>query len=704
MNGYFSNFISRFGGTDLLNTAAYSNAADSAKVAEINYLTLYNATWADESDESLHNLSKQILFFISPGLDDEINLTQDELDRRSGEQLNVVGLLRGSCSIASEFGKHPLPVRVKVSGAAIIVVEIEKSFLLACSVALPSNCAERHDAIQAQVEQLMDTAHRAFKVLHPPFEKLLEIHGKKEFARILREYWLEFLVNFNDASRLPFGPRLLGWPTRMNHQGLFRFLPSGSYRKLTVKVPDSLATDLDDLVRQSHPVPSGYFVANYSRAMPKKYGLIYSKSDWNGDTIDPDALLDVYNLLEFLDYHGELVTDRVGRRNPFSNLFTQLDTQSVHLSDDEDSEQLALTAFSLNPAAAIELLHPVNITNNLVINPLTSTVSGLRTLGLAVNDQLPAPPAWFGLGRFANAETQPEETAVEPHDDESHEESGMFITGANGDSSITQMLVHLPTRSGEAIEVREYLLVLYLSEEVLQGFLFESGLEQLGQKAFYEELKWDVCEQTMAVIQECFLISSGGIGLNTSISSLPNPLKSIISGKPAEMAAHYDDVDLDFFFIIYDTKDRYYQSSLPNLPLLVPSVAAELPKLAHSFNNAIFHLHDQLVDHFVVKSAGSVFTKTSVVEHLHKFSSNKHNNWLFYSIRHKNKAIIIIRNYNTKHKKTARPVSSEPAEGSLTNAENLTASAPEYSSLGFLDTLGQDVKVWLDKLNYSDTS
>lgn len=716
MNNYFSNFISRFGADNLI-PASYSNASDTATVPEINYITLFNPTWVDNHDESLENLSKQILFFITPGPDDEPILVDDQQARKKGEQLNVVGLLRGSWSLAQEFGKPSSSMRVLLSGAAIVVVEIQKDFYIACSVALPTSLSERHEIVRVQIESLIQTAHRTFKLLNPPFEKLKEIYGVAGMCGYVSEYWKQFMANFNDASRVQFGPKLLGWPNRMNHRGFFQVLPHNSFRKSSVKVPDSLRTDLEDLISDFVLQPAGYFVVNYNSAMPKKCGVIYSKCDWGGVEIDQEAVADLFNLLDFLEYHVALVTDRLSGRNLFSHLFDQLNTTNVELSDDEDDDNASHSHFNLNPAAAIELLHPVNITNNLVIQPLSTTVhttvNGLRTLGLAVNQQLPAAPSWWSLGGFGASE--PPNPVVEQNDVASKDDSGAFILGANGDEMVTRLLIYLPTttkttanteeESSEEIttEVREYLLVLYAHDGIVQGFIYDSAHELLSQRAFYEDLKWDVCEQTMGIIHECFQMSSGAIGLNTSISSLPNPLMTIITGKLVEsQTPQYEDIDSDFFFIIYDTHEHSYQTSLPYLPNSVPVVDGEAVKVAQSFNNAIFHLHDQLTDHFVVKSAGRIFTEASVVnEHLHKFSSNKSNNWLFYSIRHKNKAIVIIRNYNTKHKHSNKPKTIAKPEGEgLLN--QISESVHDYASLGFLDTLGEDVKVWLEKLGRNE--
>lgn len=721
MNNYFSNFISRFGVNNLI-PASYSNASDTATVPEINYITLFNPTWVDDHDESLENLSKQILFFITPGPKDETTLDEHQLARQKGEQLNMVGLLRGSWSLAQEFGTSSTSMRVLVSGAAIVVVEIQKDHYIACSVALPSSLSERHEIVRVQIESLIRTAHRTFKLLNPLYEKLREIYGVEGMCGYLSEYWQQFMGNFNDASKVQFGPKLLGWPNRMNPRGFFQVLPNNVYRKSSVKVPDSLRTDLEDLISDFTLQPAGYFMVNYNTAMPKKCGVIYSKCDWGNVKIDPESVKNLFNLLEFLDYNGELTTDRLSGRNILSKLFEQLETTSVELSDDEDDDSVSQPHFSLNPAAAIELLHPVNITNNLVIQPLSTTVNttvnGLRTLGLAVNQQLPAAPSWWTLGGFGASE--PSNSTTDAEDVASNDDSGSFILGANGDEMVTRLLIYLPTTTinprgntegdstsretaevAETTEVCEYLLVLYAHDGIVQGFIYDSAHELLSQREFYEDLKWDVCEQTMGIVQECFQISSRGIGLNTSISSLPNPLMAIITGKLVEsQTPKYEDIDSDFFFIVYDTQEHSYQTSLPYLPTSIPVVDGEVVKIAQSFNNAIFHLHDQLTDHFVVKSAGSIFTEVSVVnEHLHKFSSNKNNNWLFYSIRHKNKAIVIIRNYNTKNKHANKPKNILKQEGDV---QLNSKTIHDYSSLGFLDTLGEDVKVWLEKLGRNE--
>lgn len=164
----------------------------------------------------------------------------------------------------------------------------------------------------------------------------------------------------------------------------------------------------------------------------------------------------------------------------------------------------------------------------------------------------------------------------------------------------------------------------------------------------------------LEVVTEAIQISNGDMALTNSISSLKL----------------HQPVDNDFFFIVYNLAEDFYQTSLP-----LPRHPTE-PGV-----NLIHHLHDQLAHHFLVQGAASIFQKDNAVsEHLHKFAG-AHSDWLFYFIRHKQQAIVIIRNYNAKKHKTAEE------RGYL---RQLAESVHDYANLGFLDNLGDDVKVWLE--------
>lgn len=693
MNNYFSSLLSRLGGLNALTN--YANGSENVRVPSINYIALYNPTFVDGKAESFEELHKQILFFVTPK-----DVDDPEAAPRDRQNLDIVSLLRGSCSLAQEFGNaSDGPITVLMTGSAVVVTEIEKDYFLACSVALPSGISERHEVMISQISVLITRAHRTFQLLNPPFAKILKVRGLSAFGEILKDFWAEFMENFNDALKLPVGPRLLAWPNCMNYSGVFGFLPNDNYKRSSVRIPDSSRKDLEDVLLGAGP--AGVLIANFNKTIPKKHGLMHMCTESVLEKLGADSMADLYNLLEFHDFHNEL--GRLGQRRIFKNFFSHLVQESAIVSseaEDVDSEEDLTTLFNLDLAVALEMLHPVNIANTLVVLPLSIGVNGIKYLGLAVNEQLPGVPSWWQMPNFRIGVGTP--TVVAPTVEETSEElsalrapesteagslavSGKYIVGLS-ENEISRLLVHLPTTSkadGQT-ESREYLVVIYMQNGIALVFVFDSSLEQLSQQSFYRDLEENVCEPGLEIINDSILLSSGGVALNNSISSLPNPISTMI-----KLDTQYADVDSDFFFIVYDNKDHYYQSSLPYLPI-GPILGEDevIVKLTQRFHNALYHLHDQLVDHFVVKT--NMFSGV-VNEHLYKFSSNKNNDWLFYYIRHKHKAIIIIRNYNSKNKQKPRV----PEEGVLNQIGN---SVYGYAHLGFLDNLGDDVKLWLEGL------
>ncbi|KAM9925023.1 hypothetical protein OXX80_011032, partial [Metschnikowia pulcherrima] len=124
MNNYFSDLISKLGGGALGLTAYDETPVSENSPSRISFITLYNPSWAKESDESLEGLSHQILFFVTPQtLGTENNVTEAAAgDERTflREQLNLVGLIRGSCSLLLDFGAMEGPITIETSDGALV--------------------------------------------------------------------------------------------------------------------------------------------------------------------------------------------------------------------------------------------------------------------------------------------------------------------------------------------------------------------------------------------------------------------------------------------------------------------------------------------------------------------------------------------------------------------------------------------------------
>lgn len=647
MASYFSSITSR------LERLAFPSSVgldENFLIPQIRYLSIFNTSWAGP-DESEDSILQQVVVFDSA----DANFSQKSI-------LNTVSLICGAQALSDELGGTG-SANVKVKGGAIVTVKVEGEFVIAVFVALPSSGSSRCGIILCQLRALLAQFYDYFVIQNRPFLEFEKHYGRDHLKEQLTSHWRTFRENYDISANTPWGPKGLHWLNRLNPQGMFTMLPPGSYRKLTIKVVDLQQSEMHEILKLMSPQPHGVLVASINPKVLKHAGVIYQKCDLL-EPIEKTSILQIYRQIELYACLGVLTPERLCGRTPFSGLFGDLSHDSL-LVMDQDDDTASVAEFSLDPRLAIELLHPVTLTNTLLILPLSSTVSGLRLLGQSVGDQMP----------FFRKPAPAEIPVVE-------ESTSFYLAGANGDDT-TRLLVHLPTEvsPGKFVD-REYSVVVHLDQEILVAFIYDSSLEELSQPGFYLDLEEGALSSIGELIAESATFASGGANLMNSISSLPRPIKNIVEEKTTE-------IDAGFFYIIYDHTEHSFQTSLPYLP--VGSTTND--PLQWAVKAALFHLHDKLTEHFVLKNGGQVFQDNGIInEHLYKFTSNKRNDWLFYAIRHRKKSIIVIRNYNSKHKKP-------PSEGVL---RLLADSVYDYANLGFLDNLGDDVRLWLENFGRAE--
>lgn len=650
-------------------------------IPHIATVAMFNPSWVAET-EDFELLRRQILFF-----DSDIADASDCVGPETAA-LNIVGLLRGTQALAAELGgaeqtasepqnSPPQPLVVLLAGGAFVVCEIEPGYYLACFAAIPETHSARHEAMMTQVQTAVAAAHAAFTVLHPPVTRLEALLGRAGVSACFERHWLLWRRAYNKAAH--YGPNELAWPNRLNPRGFLGMLPDFPFQRLAVRVSEALEAAVGEVVTEGkETAPLGMLVFHTDVSVPKRAGLVYL--EMKGLLLA--ALGATCHLVELFLAHG-LDPEILRRREPLVEIYTRMaeatSSERSITSDESDAQDrtpepeiqaLAASLEALHGAqgdllsplsSMAHFLHPATITDALVVLPLNYSFSGIKSLGLAVNEQI------SGVLWWSSAPTQ-----AEPAEQETEEPNrcGRFLSGL-ADGLTGPLLLYLS--HSQHCTTEEYLLVLYQEADTLLAFIYDSGLEQLGRAEFYSRLHHNTCEPIVDMTLECV---NGGTTLGGSIGSLP------IAGPEITIAP-----DTDFFYVVYDCKEKSYQSSLPPLMHKLP---------LEGLQNALFHLHDQLVDHFLVKSTGSMFHDTSdVEEHLHKFCSNKSNDWLFYLIHHKHKRIVVIRNYN-KNKTKVEPKIDE------TYLRVLADSVYDYAHLGFLDSLGDDVKVWLEGLTRSE--
>lgn len=655
MTSYLADLLSRLKGEDPIQTSQLGCHP------RINFITAFNPTLSNDKAEDAHELAKLILFFV----DDNLNIEQQS-------QLSMVGLIRGTCSMLQEFLGHKSaePQVISLSGSSVVVVDLGDSYYLACSISLPEALGSRKVFVEKQMASVLLESHSLFTILH----SLLENVVKTQMSATLCQFYKDLLGNYNAASSNFFGPKSLIWPDPFCYQGVFLAFPAGSYKKSSIRVPDSLRPEMESILKNSQCTPTAAFVSIYDPFVHKKTGLVYSNSSISDSSVPKKDLTQLHNMLLFFAYHNRLDSESLGKRNIFSDFFGNIEQEAENTEEELDSEEVSSVA-QLSSAAALQILNPVNLTNSLVVLPLSSTVSGLKYLGQMVN--IP----WLAEGPPASElPTQPSELHQQPPPEQALSPEPSFFPVGLSHNNISSLLVYLQTNGSETIE---YLLVVYKKNDLIIGLLYPSSLQELSKPDFYKNIQNGLCQQISELIDECKQISASGVALSLSMSTLPKPMSTLIEERR--------EVDDDFFYIVYDPTDRSYQSSLPFLPQAVQAeVPGEIAKVSRQYRNAFFHLHDQIADYFVVKETAGIFDpECAVKEHLHKFSINKTNDWLMYFIRHKHKSIVIIRNFNSKHKKSKAP--PEEAEA----VDSWASSVYEYAQMGFLGSLGDDVKMWL---------
>lgn len=420
---------------------------------------------------------------------------------------------------------------------------------------------------------------------------------------------------------------------------------------------------------------SGVLINYFNLKLPKRHGVVYMNTIGN-KYIDNDGLIDIYNWLEYNQYHDNLSNLNNGGVLSSNLSVASSPPQEGENQDGNTSDGTADTQFGFDVSLGLRVLNPVNLTNNLVISPINYTVSTVME-GTQVSN-------WLAMPQFIKkltvgddnetAELPPDQTAdINENRSEEDEDdlSGEFIIGLQSDGSILRQVIYLKTTDSI---YQEHQLVTYHKDDIYVTLVCESSDPKLDLSGFYKSLETSLLNP---IIEQIETVAMGGSMLQTSVNSI----RSLYVP---------NDIDQDFFYITCNPKQRNFQSSLPYLPHLSNMNSDTLTKYQLT---ALYYLHDQLSNIFQ-----PTFFENQLHEFFHKFTSNKLNDWMFYYIKYQDKYIIIMKNKskNTTSVLTNNQLSASvppTIERSIVN--RISEGVLDYTKLGFLENLGDDVKYWL---------
>lgn len=618
----------------------------------------------------------QIIFFVGNELPDN-------------DKVRIVGLVRGMEAFGSAFAQSDANHTViSAKDSSIIVTHPELDFVLLASIR-----GHVSDHVSAQLSIILEELYEMFKLLNAPFSRM----SREALTTAASEYFNGLLVNYN-SQQVPvpaLGSSAMDWPNSINYRGILSML--NAHKRSTVTLDE-----LPEAFKQA----SGVVLCNFSQ-QPKKHGLIHTEG-----TIKSHELVSLYKLMERFEYFGKLhKIGEVTNANVYdingvteSNSNTPHSTQSSpspHMeardtdtsgnesiqrglqsrlnestSDSRESSQPPIsgsnesTSSVLNNISTVEatgettdagsnpiysfasqyniipplpsfntVVLPINYTVSTVTQPINDT---MNTVVGGVSKILPSP--WW-LQDIQTTTTTEEE------------DEGDFFQGIRDGVTVRILELEKSENSEDSSNPTpnfgRFQLIIYRKADIVVAMLYPESV---------------VLDQEFS------------LDLKLELSSMIDDLNALSGSMVASVSSLQSDIDIDFFYIVYDQKEKWVQSSLPYLPrvgmrTLDVSKMSRAEKTSVKFQNAMFFLHDQLLSVFM-HNRDFFGEGNGLTEYFHKFSS-KSSNWMFYFIRHRNKRIVVMKNSRSTGQK-----------GELQTA----------TPGGFLDNLSEDVRVWVSLL------
>ena len=677
MNNYFTKYIPNIRLSNTVDSDDHTIGNSTNSLPHINYIIIFNPTFVSPKAESDEELIKQIIVFLQ-GKD----LPESQFSQI--EQLKLIGLLRGIESLGESFSNSTTstttgkkPTILKSLDSSTVMIELESNYFLACNITISSQINDQTvNGINQQLLKSIMQSQRYFELFNKSIDYTYNQYGINYLQGSLKSFWRNFLTMFNSQSiTIPISPTSsINWFNGLNYQGFLGLLPYTQYKKSSIIINQQIREDIELFMNHNKSV-SGVLINYFNLKLPKRHGVVYMNTIGN-KYIDNDGLIDIYNWLEYNQYHDNLSNLNNGGVLSSNLSVASSPPQEGENQDGNASDGTTDTQFGFDVSLGLRVLNPVNLTNNLVISPINYTVSTVME-GTQVSN-------WLAMPQFIKkltvgddnetAELPPDQTAdINENRSEEDEDdlSGEFIIGLQSDGSILRQVIYLKTTDSI---YQEHQLVTYHKDDIYVTLVCESSDPKLDLSGFYKSLETSLLNP---IIEQIETVAMGGSMLQTSVNSI----RSLYVP---------NDIDQDFFYITCNPKQRNFQSSLPYLPHLSNMNSDTLTKYQLT---ALYYLHDQLSNIFQ-----PIFFENQLHEFFHKFTSNKLNDWMFYYIKYQDKYIIIMKNKskNTTSVLTNNQLSASvppTIERSIVN--RISEGVLDYTKLGFLENLGDDVKYWL---------
>ncbi|CAN3371976.1 hypothetical protein DIURU_002513 [Diutina rugosa] len=561
-------------------------------------------------------------------------------------KLNLVGVISGLEALGSTFktGHEDDYMTVETDGGCIVAVK-EAGITIAATLVTQGG----HNATTTEHSIV---ALQAASVLRQGWQMFMFTTGTPHDRTKLAPFFDSLFERYNNRC----GTWSPSGANNLHYRGFLGFLSGDKW---------STITDIDLSLPE---LTVGGLVANFDSTSFKQYGVVA------GTSFGP-----LYTWLEFYHYyhqlHDDIAEDQVGNASITSAWATPYDgvalvgrddsTGAAPINDENGADDDTVSTYS-------QYFSPATLTNNLVVAPLNYTVSSIRNVpDTLINLPSSTSKWWQGKGYFGGGSGSADEAASAPP--MASEAPGQFLIGRRDAQNITKKRVFLADDKGD---YQPHRLVVYVKKSVVVALLYPDNVNELDSDDIYDNIqKW-----SDTVVGD---VNEAKTNLGTSFGVLPAGVKS--------------DPDADFFFVVYNHDEHWFQSSLPYLPPIADSASTggdtaskrsdspeshepeTVPSPPPRVARVLVSLHDQLSSVII----GDKLLQNGAYEYFHKFSGSGNHDWMFYLVKQGPTVAIVVKNQSTRRQAKR----GEPVEPSV------LANLP--NPLGFLDNLGDDVKGWL---------
>ncbi|KAG7192407.1 uncharacterized protein KQ657_001806 [Scheffersomyces spartinae] len=564
------------------------------------YVAVYDPMAVASGIEELEELYRHVVVSMSGEVD-------------SNALIQHIGMLRGMTLFHEAFkGANELDAKIEVSLSSSTIIDLD--------------AGEHHVIVEVSLTDSF-AVQQATVIIKRAITNYTLLCGEKQQNDTLKLYWDSFLALFNTGGVTD----VLPWCNRLNPSGALSMIPSRDvYRRSALGGIDFNGVEC-----------SAAIVFYTGKTTVKNYGARYLRTHGIGMP-DKSSVIWLYNMLEFLDYNGNLSAIQEGltvdRFYSVPSGDTAAGSDAGAASTDNSSSAMYgfLNPLNFDPREyypdprqlSAQALNPLTITNKFVVLPFSSTMS---TIGSWIN------------GEPTNAENHEQVNGQEGNENDDENSTGSFLIGLMKDdsSSITKRTIHVPCNG----TFKPFQLVLYLSDDHLFAVLFEPGTPGLSNPSFYEDLASQF---------------DSSLGMSKSVMTF-NSIQDLVA-------------DPNILYVICNIHEGSIRTSLP---FLGPP--------------AITYLHEQLIE------LGTESSSPSDTEFLHKFRSNRSNDWTIYRITYNDSVIFILLNH---HRGTV--VSGSGGNRPVTGRQLTPTTTLDEGGIGLFEALGDDVKQWLSSLQNDD--